>query len=78
MQNPFRPSPRETTEAMVRNIGRELANQCIGHRQDDNVHPIQGIRNRATCDAQLVLEPLTARLTHFNVTNLVGRTHQIL
>ena len=25
MQAPLRPTPRETTEAMVRNIGRELA-----------------------------------------------------
>ena len=25
MQTPLRPTPRETTEAMVRNIGRELA-----------------------------------------------------
>jgi hypothetical protein len=25
MQTPSRPTPRETTEAMVRNIGRELA-----------------------------------------------------
>ena len=25
MQTPLRPTPRETTEVMVRNIGRELA-----------------------------------------------------
>jgi hypothetical protein len=38
MQTPPRPTPRETTEAMVRNIGRELAeieqriSRCRGDR----------------------------------------------
>ena len=38
MQTPPRPSPRETTEAMVRNIGQELAeieqriSRCRGDR----------------------------------------------
>ena len=37
MQNPLRPSPRETTEVMVRNIGRELAEieQAMGHCRGD-------------------------------------------
>jgi hypothetical protein len=39
MQTPPRPTPRETTEAMVRNIGRELAeiqqaiSRCRGHHE---------------------------------------------
>jgi len=39
MQNPFRPSPRETTEAMVRHIARELAEieQAISHCRGDRV-----------------------------------------
>ena len=39
MQIPFRPSPRETTEAMVRNIARELAEieQAISHCRGDRV-----------------------------------------
>ncbi|QPN67663.1 hypothetical protein [Synechococcus sp. CBW1006] len=37
MQTPRRPAPRETTEAMVRNIGRELAEieQAIGRCRGD-------------------------------------------
>jgi hypothetical protein len=37
MQTPPRPTPRETTEAMVRNIGRELAEieQAIGRCRGD-------------------------------------------
>ncbi|CAK6687797.1 hypothetical protein VB716_04490 [Synechococcus sp. CCY9201] len=37
MQTPPRPAPRETTEAMVRNIGRELAEieQAIGRCRGD-------------------------------------------
>ena len=44
MQTPPRPTPRETTEAMVRNIGRELAeigraiDRCRG---DANAEPRQ-------------------------------------
>ena len=39
MQNPFRPSPRETTEAMVRHIAGELAEieQAISHCRGDRV-----------------------------------------
>jgi hypothetical protein len=39
MQKPRRSAPRESTEAMVRNIGRELAEieQAIGHCQGDRV-----------------------------------------
>ena len=39
MQIPSRPSPRETTEAMVRNIARELAEieQAISHCRGDRV-----------------------------------------
>lgn len=39
MQTPPRPTPRETTEAMVRNIGRELAEieQRISRCRDDRV-----------------------------------------
>ena len=39
MQTPPRPTPRETTEAMVRNIGRELAEieQAIGRCRGDAV-----------------------------------------
>ena len=38
MQRPLRPTPRETTEAMVRNIGRELAEieQAIGRCRGDH------------------------------------------
>jgi hypothetical protein len=42
MQTPPRPTPRETTEAMVRNIGRELAEiqQAIsGCRGDHEAEP---------------------------------------
>jgi len=37
MQTPPRPTPRETTDAMVRNIGRELAEieQAIGRCRGD-------------------------------------------
>ena len=37
MPTPPRPTPRETTEAMVRNIGRELAEieQAIGRSRGD-------------------------------------------
>ena len=37
MQIPLRPSPRETTEVMVRNIGRELAEieQAMGRCRGD-------------------------------------------
>jgi len=39
MQTPPRPTPRESTEAMVRNIGRELAEieQAIGRCRGDAV-----------------------------------------
>jgi hypothetical protein len=39
MQKPPVPTPRETTEAMVRNIGRELAEikQAIGRCRGDRV-----------------------------------------
>ena len=39
MQTPPHPSPRESTEAMVRNIGRELAEieQAIGRCRGDAV-----------------------------------------
>ena len=39
MQTPPRPTPRETTEAMVRNIGRELAEieQAMGRCRGDAV-----------------------------------------
>ena len=39
MQKPRRSAPRESTEAMVRNIGRELAEieQAIGHCKGDGV-----------------------------------------
>ena len=37
MQIPFRPSPRETTEAMVRNIARELAEIEQAIRQNAGV-----------------------------------------
>jgi len=39
MQNPPHATPRESTEAMVRNIGRELAEieQAIGHCRGDRV-----------------------------------------
>ena len=39
MDRPPRPTPRETTEAMVRNIGRELAEieQAIGRCRGDAV-----------------------------------------
>ena len=39
MQTPPRPTPRETTEAMVRNIGQELAEieQAIGRCRGDLV-----------------------------------------
>jgi hypothetical protein len=39
MQKPPHTSPRESTEAMVRNSGRELAEieQAIGHCRDDRV-----------------------------------------
>jgi len=39
MDNPSQPSPRETTEAMVRNINRELAEikQAIGRSRGDAV-----------------------------------------
>jgi hypothetical protein len=39
MQKPPRPTPRETTEAMVRNIGRELAEieRRISHCRGDRV-----------------------------------------
>ena len=39
MQTPPRPMPRESTEAMVRNIGRELAEieQAIGRCRGDRV-----------------------------------------
>ena len=39
MQTPPRPTPRERTEAMVRNIGRELAEieQAIGRCRGDAV-----------------------------------------
>ena len=39
MQTPPRPSPRESTEAMVRNIGRELAEieRAMGRCQGDAV-----------------------------------------
>ena len=39
MQRPPRATPRETTEAMVRNIGRELADidQALGNYRDDRV-----------------------------------------
>ena len=39
MQKPPVPTPRETTEAMVRNIGRELAEieQRISHCRGDRV-----------------------------------------
>ena len=39
MQIPLRPSPRETTEAMVRNIARELAEieQAISRCRGDRV-----------------------------------------
>jgi hypothetical protein len=38
MQKPPVPTPRETTEAMVRNIGRELAEieQAISHCRGDH------------------------------------------
>ena len=37
MQIPLRPTPRESTEAMVRNIGRELAEieQAVKHCRGD-------------------------------------------
>ena len=37
MQTPPRSTPRETTEAIVRNIGRELADieQAMGHCRGD-------------------------------------------
>ena len=39
MQMPLRPSPRETTEAMVRNIARELAEieQAISRCKGDRI-----------------------------------------
>ena len=39
MQKPHRSAPRESTEAMVRNIGRELAEieQAIGHCKGDGM-----------------------------------------
>lgn len=39
MPTPPRPTPRETTEAMVRNIGRELAEieQAIGRCRGDQI-----------------------------------------
>ena len=39
MDKPPQPSPRETTEAMVRNIGRELAEikQAIGSSRGDAI-----------------------------------------
>jgi hypothetical protein len=46
MQKPPRPTPRESTEAMVRNIGRELAEieQAIGRCRGDRVaeHKLTG------------------------------------
>jgi hypothetical protein len=64
--------------SLRRDLVRELADQRVGHGQDDDVGPVDGAVGVHAGNAQLVLQALAAGGAGFHMAHAVGRALQVL